>query len=448
LLLTCPICRSGLQVPDGTTAMVRCPACKHVFSAAAEDTPPPPTEEVREEEREEPEVKPKTIVCPTCGSGLQVPGNTTAMIRCPACKTVFSPAEGLSPSEPEEFEDEAKPKKTKRTQKGRDEEEDEDKPRKKASPGKSKEESEKETSSENRDFDPPDTKTKPKKRRRDFEDEVMSEEERIALRAAFTRAAWGARLIHLSIVMFMLSMLSIIAFYFQSTFSSLNPAFLYVAGMLGLVNWILGAVGVGLCLSGPPSRGHWGYGISAAGAVFLHMLLLLMLIGSMKEYANDKTVNMGVEPGAIRWKMVATLLDQVTFYLTFVVYQNEQDVVPKSVVGLAIAVGVMEMIRTVLIMMLLSCLAQAGGDDDLSRACTRAAGTASLGPGGLSIVVLIYVMFVIETNATGLFIRIVFLALSMGIYAYFAGCMFRAMMAARETVDVCEEPYQSQMPHL
>ncbi|HEX4606926.1 MAG TPA: hypothetical protein VH092_01850, partial [Urbifossiella sp.] len=49
MLLTCPTCQSGLQVPDGTTAHVRCPACKMVFPAGdglvpAEvvETPPPP----------------------------------------------------------------------------------------------------------------------------------------------------------------------------------------------------------------------------------------------------------------------------------------------------------------------------------------------------------------------------------------------------------------------
>ncbi len=35
MLLTCPTCASGLQVPDGTTAHVRCPACKTVFPADA-----------------------------------------------------------------------------------------------------------------------------------------------------------------------------------------------------------------------------------------------------------------------------------------------------------------------------------------------------------------------------------------------------------------------------
>ena len=49
MLLTCPTCRSGLEVPDGTTAMVRCPACKTVFSPAAGITPPPEPDDETEE---------------------------------------------------------------------------------------------------------------------------------------------------------------------------------------------------------------------------------------------------------------------------------------------------------------------------------------------------------------------------------------------------------------
>jgi hypothetical protein len=151
--------------------------------------------------------------------------------------------------------------------------------------------------------------------------------------------------------------------------------------------------------------------------------------------------------------MVATRLDMITLYLTYVVYHDEQDdvlknVVPKSTGGFAIAVGVMEMVRIVLILMLLSCLAQAAGDEELSRYCTRAGGTASLSPGVLAILMLMYTGFVIETNSQGTFMRIVLMALQMGIYAILAGCMLRALMAIRETADALESPFQSQQPKL
>ena len=38
--LTCPTCQTGLEVPDGTGALVRCPACKGVFEPAAGLAPP------------------------------------------------------------------------------------------------------------------------------------------------------------------------------------------------------------------------------------------------------------------------------------------------------------------------------------------------------------------------------------------------------------------------
>ncbi|MBN9524333.1 hypothetical protein J0H58_38435 [bacterium] len=54
MFLTCPTCASGLQVPDGTTAHVRCPACKTVFPADAGlapaevvEVPPPPPPSAR-----------------------------------------------------------------------------------------------------------------------------------------------------------------------------------------------------------------------------------------------------------------------------------------------------------------------------------------------------------------------------------------------------------------
>jgi hypothetical protein len=122
--------------------------------------------------------------------------------------------------------------------------------------------------------------------------------------------------------------------------------------------------------------------------------------------------------------------------------------VPLSTSGFAILVGVAELVRILLIMMILSCLAQAAGDEELSRYCTRAGGTASLAPGALSILMLIYVAFVIETNSQGTFMRIVLMALQMGIYAILAGGILRAMMAARETADACDEPFKSKEPKL
>ena len=122
MLLTCPTCQSGLQVPDGTTAMVRCPACKAVFSAVGEHPPVEP--DVDEELEEDPKEQPRPtsrdalvlLTCPTCQSGLQVPAGTTAMVRCPACKSVFPAAAGRTSAVPdadEGLEEQPRPNKQK-----------------------------------------------------------------------------------------------------------------------------------------------------------------------------------------------------------------------------------------------------------------------------------------------------------------------------------------------
>jgi uncharacterized CHY-type Zn-finger protein len=442
--IICPICQSGLQVPEGTTAMIRCSACRSVFSPAG--SPPPPVDE-EEEEPAEREAREKLIICPTCKSGLQVPAGTTALIRCPACKSVFSAADGLTSPEPElESEEKTEPRRTKPTRKTRADEDDEDKPPKKITTSKKADE---DSPPENRDFDPDIPKKKTKKRR-NFDEEEMSPKERKALKAAFNRAAWGAKLIWMSILLFMLSMLMIIAFFYQIVFKLDNPAFGYCAGVLGILNWVLGAIGVGLCLSGPPSKGHWGYGISAAVATGIHLLLLLVAIATSKEHVDSIKGVSESERAAFRWGFIATRMDMITYYPTHLIYREEMNLAPGSVAyaGIAVLCGVAEMVRIILIMMLLSCLAQAAGDEELSRACTRAGGMASFSPGVLAFVFLGYTAFVIEARAEGVFFSIILWNILRGLYVLLAGCMLRALTACREVVDVLEEPFQSQQPIL
>ena len=449
MLLTCPNCQSGLQVPDGTSSMVRCPTCKAVFSAAAGTAPSEP--EVNEKLEEEPEEQPRPITrnalalltCPTCRSGMQVPEGTTAMVRCPACQAVFPAAAGRASTVSDiEEEPEEKPRPNTR-KKIRVIDEDEEPPRKTR---RQTREANKDSKSENRDFDPDETAQKPKKRRRLFDDDQLSSRDREALKQAFARAAWGCKLIWISILCFMVSMALIIGFWFEAAMTTPSPVFLVLAGVIGLMNWLVAAIGVGLCLSGPVSTGHWGYGIAAAIATGVHLLMLLVLVGHGREYS---AARMGDSPvvhggGAERWALLPTRLDSLTIYLTLILYRD-QDLIPKLSIGFSIAVGIAELIRIALIMMLLSCLARASGDEELSHACTRAAGVACFGPGVLAVLMLLYVMGVIETNAqSGSFARIVFMTVQMGIYAVLAGTMMRALFAAKDVYEACEEPYQSQ----
>ena len=55
--------------------------------------------------------------------------------------------------------------------------------------------------------------------------------------------------------------------------------------------------------------------------------------------------------------------------------------------------GVAEMVRTGLLMMVLSCLARAALDEELAGRCTRTAGVAAGGPGLVAIIVFLFVAF-------------------------------------------------------
>jgi hypothetical protein len=302
----------------------------------------------------------------------------------------------------------------------------------------------KEPEPENRDFDPIDPAEKPRRRRReDDEDDGRAADRRAAQRRAFARAAVGCKLVWGSLVLFAVSMMCIIAFWFQSAVSAPEPGFVVGAGAVGAVGWVLAAVGVGLCLSGPPSPGHWGYGVAAAVAVGLHLLLLAVLVGKGTDYSPGREAD-PTGPAA-KWGLVPTRLDAVTFALTLALYRD-QELVPKGELGLSIAVGVAELVRTMLLLMLLSCLARATGDEGLSHECTRAAGVATVGPGFLALGVLVFAAVVVETHAgASRGVQVLFTTVRMGTYAVLAGCVFSGMVAARRVADACDEPFRSHL---
>jgi LSD1 subclass zinc finger protein len=385
------------------------------------------------------------LTCPNCRSGLQVPDGTAAMVRCPACKTVFSPAD----SEPDEGEDEGREERPKTRKPRRD---DGGEPRKKKA---AKARESEEEGGENRDFDPVDEeedRQRRRKRRRREADEELAPEERAARKAAFARAAVGAKLIWVAFGLFLLSMFCVILFFFQFAVARLiapSPMYIVAAGVFGLLNWILAAVGVGLCLSGPRAPGHWGYGISAAVAVAAHAAFLLTLVAQAKEVAIGQTGDNQQMTDLVRWGQLPTRMDATMMYLTVICYQDQLAGLPKGAMVLSMVTGLVEMVRTVLIMMLLSCLARAALDEELAHKCTRAGGVASGGPGLLALAMLIFVAAMVETNAAGgLLASILLLVAFMGVYAVLMGTTFPAFMAAREVADACDEPFQSLIPQL
>lgn len=385
------------------------------------------------------------LTCPDCRSGLEVPDGTTALVRCPACKRVFAPDEG-APPEDDEGEDEPEPPPKRRAQ-ARDED---DRPRKRRPVRRRREEDEDEEDEdeeppENRDFDPPPPDDdRPRKRERSEPNDGLTPEERTARRAAFARAAVGAKLVWVSFVMYMFSMFLILVFFFQSALTDPLPGLVVTAGLLGLGNWLLAAVGVGLCLSGPPSPGHWGYGISAAVAVAVHGILLASVVGQGSEFGiarSDEVV------GNVRWSMLPTRLNTTMYYLTAAVYQGHG--LGQGPMRLSMVTGVAEMVRTVLLMMLLSGLARAALDEEVAHQCTRAAGVASAAPALMAAVIFGFVAVMTETNApVNRFTLTLLATVYMSVYAIVCGAILPCFAAAREVADACDEPFQSLIPQL
>ena len=164
-----------------------------------------------------------------------------------------------------------------------------------------------------------------------------------------------------------------------------------VAGYLGLANWLCAAVGLGLCLSGPRAPGHWGYGIGAAAAMGVHFLLLAVVVSQGKEVGIGKE-DEGLSRNSIRWSMVPTRQNATMFYLTALTYPD-QGFAPRGRIILSMITGVAEMVRTVLIMMVLSCLARAALDEELAGAARGPRGWSSGGPGLLAIIIFLFVAF-------------------------------------------------------
>jgi LSD1 subclass zinc finger protein len=404
-------------------------------------------------ERPPHEVTAVLLICPTCRSGLEVPDGTTAMVRCPACRTIFAPEDSATPEPEEEEEEDEQPRaKARRSAPAEeDEDEEEDRPRKKKAAYRPAEEDEEDEDDEgkekHRDFDPEPVEDDHKRKRRPhIPDDEMTPAERLARRRAFDRAAWGARLVAVSLGLFMLSMVFVTIFFFQSAFGAPQGWIITIAGFLGLLNWLCAAVGVGLCLSGPRGPGHWGYGIAAATAVLVHFIFLGAVVSQGKEFGIVKPED---APGNVRWSMLPTRLNATMFYLTAIAYPDQQGVTPKGRMLLSMITGVAEMVRTVLIMMLLSCLARAALDEELAGRCTRTAGIVSGGPGLLALLIFIFVAIMIETNAgLNMFTLILFATVNMGVYSIINGVMFPAYMAALDVTDACEEPFQSLIPNL
>lgn len=412
------------------------------------------------------------LTCPTCRSGLQVPDGTTAHVRCPTCRTVFSPAEGAAPPPPApqpplprpplpapprppkpalplDDEDDHRPRKRARRddddeddddrprRRRRDDDQDEERPRKKAS---------RDDRTDRRDgIGDADEKPRKKRRRRfdEDEDDKLSPEEKRKRAAAFARGMWAARLIAWGLLCQILAMVIILGAFIQAAITKeVAPGLFVLAGVLGLVNWGLGATGTGLSLAGPVSPGIYRYGVTAAVLVFVHAVLLSVTLARHESDTIGGTKDL--PRAAMQWAQVPTQFHKLAFYMAYAGY-HDRFPVGESVMVLSFVTGVVEMCRLMLIMLTLKCLARAAGDVETVYRCVRASGVVSIGPGAMALAVLGFFIAVMETGAEGqTWAAIVALVMVMGIFAVIAGILMVAMTAAKDVAFACEFPFQTQ----
>ena len=150
-----------------------------------------------------------------------------------------------------------------------------------------------------------------------------------------------------------------------------------------------------------------------------------------------------------QWAAVPTQFDSLSFYLAYVVYPDDIPVRRADTI-LSFLTGTLEMLRSVLILMTLSCIAQAARDRELSDRCTRMAGRLSFIPGILALAVFLYKVFMIETGAQGHGVAFfqVLLRIYLAIYVVPAAIQLLAMRTVNDVAEACEFPYQAEVDDL
>lgn len=264
-------------------------------------------------------------------------------------------------------------------------------------------------------------------------------EERRTLRASFGRATYGARILQISLLFYIPGVLLVPLHQIVAEITKDEvPFILIIAGILGLVNWILGAIGISLCLAGPPSPGHFRFGVASIIACVVHAILLLAVVAKTSSNADYR----GLDRGSMMWAQIATQYESLSFYLAYVLYPDDIPLRRADTI-LSFLTGVTELTRLILFLMTLGCLAQAAGDRELSERCTRMAGRVTIIPGLMALGMLAYKIVVIETGVgqTGM----VLYALNYmyrSITLVVAGILGMTLRTVGDVVEACEFPFQ------
>jgi hypothetical protein len=289
-IATCPKCATKLKVPDGTTASVRCPKCQTVFKTS---TPPAAAPAQQFEVVDEPAPPAKTAPKPP-------PKAAAAPTSAPASKEE-SPFTNLDDDRPrkkksrDDDDDDDRPRK----KRSRDDDEDDNRPRsKKRSRDDDNEEDDRPRKKRSRDDDEDDDRPRSKKRSRDDDDDEDDDRPRKKSRddddeddrprkiagSKLGIARIGMLLILISLGLFAATLGLQSLFILVALIGGVIPGGMsIITGLMGLVNWIVGLVGLGMCIAGP-SRAR-GLAIAAVSVAGVHLILAFITANDTKSAA-------------------------------------------------------------------------------------------------------------------------------------------------------------------
>ncbi len=344
------------------------------------------------------------LVCPNCRSGLEVPDDTDALVRCPSCRTVFDPSIAQAPPAParrprpaDDDEDNDRP----RSRRPRRPESDDDRPRRNRR-------------DDDDDYeDDEDEAPRPRRRAGPVSDETpKAREKRKRAGAALRRAEMGAKLVKVGFIAYIASLMAVMSFGLITMVLKTGPvAALGVAAGLAAVNWLATPVGLGLLLSGTRPRGTIMYGVGALVVVVVHLGLMLGAVGRAGDeeqvqrmvklheraamISGKQVEDVDTIKSALQLANVPTRFQAVCVYPLAVAYSTltrEAGLDP-----VYIAAGVVEMLRLILVLLTLGCAVR-DVSKDAEHACFWAAGIITFVPGGLIALNTAVVVFVIETG--------------------------------------------------
>lgn len=329
-VLACPKCATGLRVPDGSVAAVRCPKCKTVFSPPA----PPPAFEVVDE-------SPAPLPPPP-----------------PPPKSTVRPAP--RPAEPEpEFEviDEPAPRKRSRRD---DDDDDDDRPR---------------------------GRRRGRRNRRRIWDDLDAYDKAVT----FRRGKVACLLLSISVWLYMgaLGVATLLGLLFWAG-SGVSFNLLVIPGLVGAGNWVVALVGLGFAVAGP--RHGKGLAVGALSVAGVHFILVVVCFVNLQGGVRGLG-GFGVD--GLQWATMITMLPVVDALLPALIYSS-------GVIGTEFVFGVLtggcEIARLVLILLMLQAFARAARDGGAEDKATNGVIVVSVTCGAVALVATLVAVITYEAK--------------------------------------------------